>query len=114
MSYNAIEALARRRAGGSAGWKCSSYRAIDGGTLVEGSETEPITRGPRRGRPRWIGEKWIGFVSRAEQAAEEARYEQETGNCHQCESGQKAWRWSVENGRETRPCERCSGTGRIS
>ena len=73
-----------------------------------------ISRGPRKGHPRWPKTLERVWLRMADIRKVQLDWEQETGKCGNCDgSGQESAGWSREkNGRETRQCSRCGGSGK--
>ena len=99
------------------GWewcRLDSSNAPPGFVFAEGAVPVGIyKRGPRKGRKKWpkqLQTVWIEW-SVMQQIAN--RWETETGLCHKCEgSALETYGWSSRDGEKTRPCKRCSGTGK--
>lgn len=70
-----------------------------------------ITRGPRKGEPKWgPGEKV--WMRRSEIELVKRQWEAGTGKCSNCcGRGQVVWSVSVTDGKKYRECSRCDGTG---
>ncbi len=100
-------------------WRWKSSERVDKtckrdlGFIVVGSETTPITKGPRKGQLRWIGEENRVVLTRADLNAQLTRFESATGDCGECYgTGKTAGRVSVTKGTSYRACKRCAGSGR--
>ena len=106
-----------RKLGDPAGFRFYSWEAFDVGDvaivkMVGCVVTKFITRGPRKGRPKYDGEPRTVYVSEAEMVAECARWEAETGKCGRCMGVGQEWAgWSSDTGTRTETCRRCSGSG---
>lgn len=82
---------------------------------LDGGVCPPLKSGPRKGKPNYKAatNEQSFFLTVEELAQIDADYERETGNCCQCEGGgQVAWRASVANGTEYKPCQKCGGSGK--
>lgn len=86
---------------------------IQGGTLLVGCVSSGARKtGPRKGQPLYDGPAQEVLVSDAEHAAEEARYEADTGRCRRC-FGRRHVVVSVSTAGVTyRPCPRCGASGK--
>ena len=74
-----------------------------------------ITRGPRKGRPKWPPRSQMRevIITPTHVAAATAEWVAATGLCPRCGGeGRIAWRVSTANGTEYRPCKACGGTGK--
>lgn len=91
-----------------------SSESVEGGFILTGAAvTGTVTRGPRKGRPKYARDKVRVIVSSQEVAAEEQRYERETGKCLVClGSGQEFASWSRKEGVCYSPCRRCGAEGK--
>lgn len=83
--------------------------------LMEAGPFDIISRGPRKGRRRWLACKnpVQVVVSFGDVEDERARYEREEDKCHQCSGhGEDIAGWNIKTGTGYRTCPRCAGTGR--
>ncbi len=100
-----------------AGWKWHHLDAHDvpkGFTKVSGSvPIGVVSKGPRKGMPkRDVKNKETFFVHDDELAETERLWSEETGKCSRCcGSGQVFDSWSRAEGKVTKSCGRCDGTG---
>ena len=101
-------------------WTASQFACfpLDGPTLyvqLIGAVYEPVTRGPRKGKPNWdkpIGKKTTAILPIADHEAWVRAWERRTGKCSSCVgTGQTIARCSAA-GTEWRDCRICGGTGR--
>lgn len=103
--------VARRKLGVSAEWEVFAFERIDGtdATKLRLGVPRVLTKGKNKGRKRWDGEEKVAIVTEGEEAAEFARYEQETGNCGRCLGTKEVFKsWNHITGTEMKPCPRCS------
>lgn len=111
----AWERVAARKAN-RPGWRWCQTERITGGFLVTGDVPKGVYKtGKKAGRVRWGKAEDMQkiVVTDAEIAADETRYESETGACFRCcGNGDVPAGWSKENGSTFRPCPRCQGTGK--
>lgn len=109
-----IEDIARRKLGAPPEWTwCKSERIGTDAFMLEGGIPRKLKSGPRKGRNTFKDcELAKVVVTDAEVKAEKAAYEASTGLCCECR-GEKVTtaRWSTTEGRETRECRRCKGSG---
>jgi len=102
----------------AAQWECFPGTPGEPTLYVQliGAVYEPVTRGPRKGKPNWdkpIGKKTTAILPVAEHDAWVRAWEQRTGKCSKCVgTGQTIARVSVQDGTEYRTCRTCGGTGR--
>jgi hypothetical protein len=74
-----------------------------------------ITRGPRKGSPKWPKEYDTLWIRRRDMDRVALEWEQETGKCYKCEgTGQEFAGWSTDKGSRTRECSRCTASGKAS
>lgn len=93
------------------GWEATD----DGGSILTGGQTRELTRGPRKGRRTYSGQKFRVVVTRAEEDAERDEYERTTGFCAACVgSGRQFEKWSKDHGTWYGDCEKCNGTGKAA
>lgn len=116
MSVNHLLAVARRKVNAPEGWKIGRWEVI-GDTrdvLVHGCVPGVFQRGPRKGQPKFNGITMQAcVVTDAEERAEHARYEAETGLCGDCGGERQVWAgWHHIEGTRYRPCRRCAASGR--
>lgn len=112
---------AKRRHGKPAGWQwCSldSHDKPEDFVKVEGACPDGvISRGPRKGRPRWPKTLEIVWIRRSEVEEVRNEFEEETGICSECfGEGQTVCRSAIQAGqliREYRACRRCGGVGKF-
>jgi hypothetical protein len=122
MSAPDFHALAARRVHGLPDeWRPVIYqvlgdaRATLGYSLTGAVPVGVITRGPRKGRPKWPPKYQLQevIITPADVAAVTAQWVAATGLCPKCGGeGRTVWRVSIDNGREYRPCKACGGTGK--
>lgn len=118
MAGNLLEQQAREKAGQGPEWQVFRWEAIPeaNGSMLTGAVAPPFPSGKYKGKPNFkqrdvTTEKRV-LITKAEQAAYEARWEQETGKCARCEGeGKTVAGWSREEGQTYRPCRACGGTG---
>jgi hypothetical protein len=97
-------------------WRACVYRSLHplGFELTGAEPIGTISRGPRKGRPKWPPRnQWRAVLVSAEQVAETRRqWEADTGLCSYCGgSGQQLKGVSVAEGPSYRTCGGCGGTG---
>ena len=112
-----VEVVARKKLGASSAWLMHGWEAVGKNDLIVsgGVPVGTYTRGPRKGRPKWVGKSDKVVVTAAEQHAEKAAFEQETGNCAECQGTKETWAgWNCETGNRYRPCAKCAATGLAS
>lgn len=108
------ERVARRKLGALPdGWEvCRWSRIGTDAVLYEGGVPTVIQRGPNKGKKRWRGPVQSAVVTDAEEWAERARYERETGRCANCYGSGRQWAgWHYQEGTKYRPCRACGATG---
>ena len=98
-------------------WRAGVYRSLHplGFELIGSVPIGIISRGPRKGRPKFPPRnQWRAVVISNEQVAETWRqWEAETGRCSHCGgSGQQVKSISVTEGASYRTCSGCGGTGK--
>jgi hypothetical protein len=88
-------------------WECLD--TADGSVLMTGCVSSGlVTKGPRKGRPRYDGEPKRVVVTDGELLTEKARYECEEGKCSECGGdGQEFAGWNHITGTRWRECTRC-------
>lgn len=70
-------------------------------------------RGAKKGRPRYLKDtERFEYVTKEELDRVMAAYESETGKCAHCDEGQVLESYSKTEGRKTKPCPKCDGTGK--
>jgi len=109
---NHMNAVAKRKVGGTEGWEICAWERIGDGRdfVVEGGVPRLLKQGPRKGRKTWDGPRQKTVVTID---AEHARYEEETGNCGDCGGTREAFQsWSAKDGVKMKVCSRCAGTGK--
>lgn len=106
------EAIANRKLGDVTGfewyaWRCIGPDAVQfTGAVVVGT----ITRGPRKGRPKYGKDVRSVVVTTSEEATEYLHYEAETGKCGDCKgSGRVIAGWHHIDGTSYRKCPKCHG-----
>jgi len=109
-----LESAARRKLGASQEWLGYRYESFTGGYLVVGAiPVGFVSRGPRKGKPKWKGEGDKVVLSNVEVQVEEEHYVRTTGNCPECFGTKEQFAsWSVKEGLKTSPCQACGATGR--
>lgn len=108
------ELIARRKLGVGADWRWCNLNAIGPDAVkVEGGVTRLLKSGPRKGQRTWRDTPLQAcVVTHGEFEAERANYEATTGRCMEClGTAQSVWMVSATEGRKTKPCGRCTGTG---
>jgi hypothetical protein len=108
---------ARRVHGLPPEWRAGVYRSLHplGFELTGAVPLGTISRGPRKGRPKWPPlVPWRAVLISAEQVAKTRRqWEAETGLCSHCGgSGQQLNGVSVAEGPWYRTCGGCGGAGK--
>jgi hypothetical protein len=102
-------------------WEPRIYRVLGdarvtiGYSLTGAVPVGVITRGPRKGKPKWPPRNQLRevIITPADLAAATAQWVATTGLCPKCGGeGRIAWRVSAANGTEYRPCKACGGTGK--
>lgn len=71
-----------------------------------GVPTGVVSRGPRKGSPKWSGSSDTVFIRMAEIYKAQRDYEEQTGNCHVC--------CGEPSPAGKKPCSFCKGTGKPS
>jgi hypothetical protein len=114
---------ARERLGMPEGWECYHFAWLPPngkGTHMhlKGAVAPVITKGPNKGRKNWKkrdpATEREDLISREEQGAYDRRWSEATGNCLECVGkGERFVSWSQAEGRKTKPCPDCNGTGRL-
>lgn len=106
--------LARRKLGAlPEGFEFFEIRATKWGTMLKGGVATVTKSGKNKGRKRWGGPHLTAIVTDEEYQAELARYERETGNCHEClGEKQTVAGWHHQTGWSYRTCHRCKGSGK--
>ena len=75
----------------------------------------PYMKGPRKGRPKYDGQRQEVVITDGEVAAEVARYEAETGLCGKCMGDGRAFAsWDHITGTKWKDCHACIGTGKAN
>lgn len=114
MKLGHREAVALRKLGEPAGFQFYQLEFIgtDAVKLTGCIVTRTYSRGPRKGKPVFDGERLVAVVTAGEEEIERARFEAETGQCGECMGEGKTLKaWRQETGAEWRPCRSCGGTG---
>ena len=91
----------------------SDARATIGYSLTGAVPVGVISRGPRKGRPKWPPRSQLHevIITPADLAAATAEWVATTGLCPRCGGdGRVAWRVNGGRGTEYRPCKACGGT----
>jgi len=102
---------------GIEGWQGYRWQASEGDdSIITGCvPSGVISRGPRKGRPKFRppqpGTERIVVVSKAEMLALAAEFER-SGTCWDCKGSGEVVASSGINFRNFRPCKRCAATGR--
>ncbi len=110
-----FELAARAKAKLDDTWFWCSMEALDGGdTLMKLSQVAVVTKGPKKGKRKFIGEKKTVSVSNAEIVEQEKLYELKTGLCHRCDGGKRVVGASADGTTKTKDCVTCGGTGKAS
>jgi hypothetical protein len=122
MSAPDFHALAARRVHGLPDeWEPRIYQVLGdarqtlGYRLTGAVPVGVISRGLRKGRPKWPprGQLQEVIITPADLAAATAEWVSATGLCPRCGGeGRTVWRVSVDNGTEYRTCKACGGTGK--
>ncbi len=92
-------------------WYWCRWEALDGGTVVTGSESTISKSGKRT----WKGkdERQKVIITDADVQDQKDKYESETGNCWKCCGTSEEWAgWNHETGDSWKPCKRCDATGK--
>lgn len=92
------------------GWECVGD--TDDVIVTGCVPVEKYSRGPRKGRPKFIkpGDKCV--VTRTDELAAMSEYEKDTGKCSGCRGSGRQWAgWSLSEGSSYRECKRCKSTG---
>lgn len=113
-NLNHLESAARRQLSAPENWYAYAYEVIgENHYLVTGEITTAVyTRGPRKGRPKFVGRGTKVVLTREDVEAESRRYALSTGNCPECFGKKEVFQsWSREEGTKTRPCANCEATG---
>jgi len=113
-NLNFVEEVARKKLGAPAGWQMHGWEVIGKSDLIVrgGVPVGTYARGPRKGRPKWVGKGDRVVVTQAEERAEKAAYEHATGKCAECQGSKETWAgWHHERGTSYRPCRKCGATG---
>jgi len=97
-------------------WRAGVYRSLHplGFELIGAVPIGTISRGPRKGRPKWPPRnQWRAVVISAEQVAETRRqWEAETGLCSHCGGSRKQVKSIGARGSLWyQTCTACGGTG---
>lgn len=109
-----ISVVARKKLGASDEWQYFAWERVGEDALIVrgGVPIGTVSRGPRKGQPKWERPGDRVVVTDAEERAERARYEAETGICSDCQGEKETWAgWSAEHGNRYRACRRCGATG---
>lgn len=122
MSAPDFHAMAARKVHGLPDeWQPRIYRVLGdarvtiGYSLTGAVPVGVITRGPRKGRPKWPPRNDLRevIITPADVAAATAEWAATTGLCPKCGGeGRIVWRVSAANGTEYRPCKTCGETGK--
>lgn len=110
------ERVGHRKLGSPADFRWYAWRFIHPDTvLLTGCVSSgTVTKGKRKGWPRFDGKKVEVAVSDAEIESEKQRYEAETGHCAECMGeGKVVSGWNHETGVRLRECKLCCGTGEV-
>lgn len=113
MSIDFLNVCAQKKMG--EGWVWRTSEVISGGFLLTGAKPiGTVTRGPRKGAPKFPPPREYQkvVITFEERDAAYAEYESATGKCYVCEGkGEENYGWSREEGQKFRTCSRCKGTG---
>lgn len=122
MSAPDFHAMAARRVHGLPdGWLPRIYRSLGdaratiGFSLTGGVPLGVVTRGPRKGRPKFPPLRQLQevIITYGDVKATREEWVAATGLCPQCGGdGQTVWRVSTTSGTEYRPCRACRATGK--
>jgi hypothetical protein len=84
---------------------------ITGGFLLTGAtSSRTFSKGKRKGRPCFDGEKQKVLVTKEEVKKAEEEYESSTGNCSRCLGEKKeAVSWHKDTGNKYITCTKCNG-----
>lgn len=108
------EVVGLRKLGNPEGFRFFRWEFIDPDTyLMTGCVvTKTYTRGPKKGRPKYDGERRNVAVTEAEIEAAREAWAIETSKCGHCSGSGKRWRgWSAADGHRYDACPKCDGTG---
>ena len=110
---NIMERAALRKLGiADPSWGAFHFMAMEpSDVLVEVAEFRIVTKGKRKGRRSFFGHERRCVLSQADLDAERVRYETESGECADCDKGQRVTGFT-QAGLTFKPCERCNGTGK--
>lgn len=88
-------------------WECLD----DGSVMMTGcTSSGPVTKGKRKGKPKYDGDDVRVVVTPQEELAEERRFAAETGLCGECGGdGKVVQGWNHITGMEYRECPSCKG-----
>ena len=108
---------AQRLHGKPEGWKwcqLDAHRKPEDFVEVTGAvPVGVVSRGPRKGSPKWPKELERIWLRMSDIERVRLDWERETGKCNNCcGRGRVSAGWSRENGRQTRECSRCGGSGK--
>lgn len=105
-----FEAVAKRKAWNIDGWEICTWEATDNNDLIVEGGIPAVTP---KGRKHWDEDELLKVVvTEAEAAAEQERYERETGNCGECMGKAEVFAfWSATEGTQYRTCPACQGSG---
>ncbi len=108
-----LTTIARRKLQLPDTYTCCGWTRVDpDGLLVRMKEECIKSAGKNKGKPGWRGEEQTCFVTYAEEKAECAAWEKETGKCSNCGGdGQELDGWSAATGTRHKQCRRCNGSG---
>lgn len=108
------EVVANRKLGDVPGFQWYRFECVGDdaivftGAIVVGT----VTKGPRKGRPKYAKETRSVVVTDAEEHAEYRRFESETGKCGTClGKGRVCCGWHHIEGTKYRDCSKCHGSG---
>jgi hypothetical protein len=114
LSMGHRERLALRKLGNPAGFEFYRWEAVGDAVVMRGCVCSgaTYTKGKDKGRIKYDGPQRTVVVTEAEEAAERARFVQETGKCGECcGDGREFARWDHIEGTTYRPCRKCKGSG---
>jgi len=91
----------------------SSDVAPDGHAQLKGGvPVGVISRGPRKGMPKWGDDRQTLWITDAQVEETKRLYEEKTGKCANCSGNSVEYAgWHHITGSRYRTCPKCSGTG---
>lgn len=109
--YNGI---ARRKLRQPDSWRMYALEVVGPDLMLTGSDTRPLLRGARKGKPKHIGPSERCCVTPAELQAARLEYEAESGCCSTCFGERQTIASYAPDGATYRPCAACGGTGQAT